>query len=235
MNYRAGKSTRKMAARRRANGWLWLVVGFVAILVVNQLLFNSPDLDLGNWGIILLFPLLGFLLNLAETFSRKQYKAERRAERGAVAEERIGNILSELGEGYLVLHDIVSPYGNIDHLVISRQAGIFLIETKAHGGRVSFSQAGLLVNSHAPEKDFVAQALRNVYWLRQQVAPLLGKKPWITALIVFTNAFVEAGRPVRGVSVINGKYLLRFIQRPAPPKPENEMLWEKRHEILRAL
>jgi hypothetical protein len=50
-----------------------------------------------------------------------------------------------------VIHDVVSPYGNIDHIVLNAQGGIFLIETKAHGGRVSVVDGRLLVNGHDPE------------------------------------------------------------------------------------
>ena len=67
---------------------------------------------------------------------------EKRALRGAKGEEKVADLLGQLGEGYAVYHDLPSPYGNIDHLVLSRTQGLFLIETKAHGGRVRCDGAG---------------------------------------------------------------------------------------------
>ena len=57
-----------------------------------------------------------------------------------------------------------------------------------------------LVNGKMPEKDFVAQALKNSYWLREETERLLKVKPWITPVVVFTKAFVIFGPPVKGVS-----------------------------------
>jgi hypothetical protein len=64
----------------------------------------------------------------------RSVKEERRAAWGAKGEELIGSILEELDEGYLVQHNLLSPFGNIDHLVLGKDSGLFLVETKAHGG-----------------------------------------------------------------------------------------------------
>jgi hypothetical protein len=34
------------------------------------------------------------------------------------------------------------------------------------------------VNGHDPEKDFIAQCLRNAFWVRDQIQSLIGVKPW---------------------------------------------------------
>lgn len=162
---------------------------------------------------------------------KKVDKLECRAVRGAVAEERIGDLLEGLGEDFLVIHDVNSRFGNIDHVVLGKDCGIILIETKSHHGRVSFSEGTLFVNGKFPEKDFIQQTNRNIYWIRDQIGEVVGFKPWITSVIVFTNAFVEPHRPVKGVSVINKKFLRQFIQNKCKPSPQNLKLWEKREEI----
>jgi hypothetical protein len=121
----------------------------------------------------------------------RSIKEERRAVRGAKGEELIGSILEELGEAFLVFHGLPSPYGNIDHLVVSKQAGVFLIETKAHGGRVSVLNGELRVNQRQPEKDFIGQVVRNTAWLSEQVEAKLSTKIWIEPILVFANAYVE--------------------------------------------
>lgn len=52
-------------------------------------------------------------------------------QRGAVAEQAIGELLNELRyENWIVMHDIEQDYeGNVDHLV-SGPGGVFMIETK---------------------------------------------------------------------------------------------------------
>ena len=112
-------------------------------------------------------------------------KEEKRAIRGARSEEKIGDMLTELSEDYLVLHDIDSPYGNIDHVVFSKRNGVFLIETKSHGGKVTVEGRTLLVNGKLPEKDFIAQALQNSFWLKKEIGNLIGPSPWITPILVF--------------------------------------------------
>jgi len=42
-----------------------------------------------------------------------------------------------LSEDFYVLMELTSPYGNIDHVVIGKFGGLFLIETKSHRGNVS--------------------------------------------------------------------------------------------------
>jgi hypothetical protein len=142
----------------------------------------------------------------------------------------IGAILDSLGDGYLVIHDIVSPYGNIDHIVIGKHAGLFLIETKAHGGRISVVNGRVLVNGHEPEKDFIAQALKNTYWLRDKVRKVTGLEIWIRPVLVFANAFVEQTPPIKGVQIVNQKYLSRLLQQPDRWQ-QTAALWENGEKI----
>src|ERR1700747_3508520 len=67
---------------------------------------------------------------------------ERRAVRGAKGEEFIGAMLEGLNDRFLIFHDLPSPCGNIDRFVVSKETGLFLIETKAHGGRISVVNGG---------------------------------------------------------------------------------------------
>jgi hypothetical protein len=173
-------------------------------------------------------------MNYGDARDRKIAKEERRAIRGARGEEKIGSILESLGEGFLVIHDVESPYGNIDHVVIGEKSGIFLIETKSHGGRISAADGRLLLNGHDPEKDFVAQVLKNTYWLRDRVQNTINIQPWITPVLVFTNAFVERMPPIKGITVVNKKFLLEVLRRSAF-KQESMAIWNNREDIQETL
>jgi ssDNA-binding Zn-finger/Zn-ribbon topoisomerase 1 len=231
----AAASTRQMATDRRKQAIIWGIIAVVALVGVYILLTNHQLFGIGGGGLLILLIALRIIPDLFDTYSRKQEKKIRRADRGADAEEEIGSLLEQLGDDFEVLHDIESPYGNIDHVVISRQGGIYLLETKSHGGKVATTESEILVNGHTPEKDFVAQALKNSYWLREQAESLLQVKPWITPVVVFTNAFVQAGRPVKGVRVTNRKYLLNMLQKPGKGSEVNNTVWEQREKLIAKL
>ena len=69
----------------------------------------------------------------------------------------------------------------------------------------------------------------------EKIGEVVGFKPWIISVIVFTNAFVEAHKPIKGVSVINKKFLRQFIQSKSKSSPQNLKVWEKRGEIEKLL
>ena len=50
-------------------------------------------------------------------------------------------------------------------------------------------------------------------------------------MLVFANAFVETRAPVKGVHVVNRKYLATFLQRQGHPSDANKRIWEQREEI----
>ena len=179
--------------------------------------------------------ILGFIVfkvgtSWVESQMDRKIREEKRAIRGAKGEERLEGILDQLDETHVVFHDVVSQYGNIDHIVVA-ETGVFLIETKAHGGRVSVVTGELLVNGHPPEKDFIGQTLRNTYWLKEQILKATGIEPWINPVIVFTNAFVELGRPIKGVTVTNKKFLLKTIERVGRRNGRNSEVWSMRDRL----
>lgn len=228
----AGKSTRQMAQRRRKSA-IWMAIFIiVAALILTLVILNQKALGLGGGVVLVLLILLRLLPDLMNRPISRQIKARDRADRGALAEEKIGDLLAQLDpQAFFVLHDVPSPYGNIDHIVIGKETGVFMLETKAHGGRVEISQGHLLVNDKPPEKDFIAQALKNTYWLRDEIEKATGSKVWITPVVVFTNAFVQAGKPVKGVSVVNKKYLPSLLKRPVRSEQGLADVWEAREGL----
>jgi hypothetical protein len=231
----AGKSTHEMAGKRRTVMLGIGIVGMVAIVVIGVVIQNAKALGIGGFAFLFLFMLLAQIPKITDRFMAQKQREAKRAYRGAKAEEAIEAILNGLdSEDYEIHHDISSPYGNIDHVVVSREKGVFLMETKSHGGKVEITDFGLLVNGKSPEKDFIAQTLKNTYWLRDCLQGATAAKVWIRPVIVFTNAFVVPGKPIKNVAVINGKYLLRYIQQQSD-NPANETLWAARDKIALAL
>jgi hypothetical protein len=231
---RAGQSTREMAAKRHKNRIWYAIVSIVIVLLIAFVALNPRFLKVGSIASIGLLLVARVFMNYSDALDRRKRKEEKRAIRGAKGEETIGSLLENLGRDYLIMHDVESPFGNIDHIVISNQGRIFLLETKAHGGRVSISNGRLLVNGHDPEKDFIAQALSNTYWLRDKIRNVIDVQIWISPVLVFTNAFVERSAPIRGVTIINKKFLLNTLQK-TNSKPQNLAIWENREKIQKTL
>ncbi len=231
----AGKSTREMANTRRKSA-VWIALIGISVIAIFLFILTHSQVIMGSGvGLILLLVLFIISRSVLERSVDRKLKEEKRAIRGAKAEELIGELLDGLPEDYLVLNDIESPYGNIDHIVISKTNGIFLIETKAHGGKVKVDRDTLLVNGKLPEKDFIAQALKNSYWLKEEISSLIGPTLWITPVLVFANAFVSPTKPVKGVKIVNKKYLISALSHQGSRNAMNAQIWEQRGKISQRL
>ena len=133
----AGKSTRDMAEGRRSRAVSVGLLTIGALVVLYLLMSNSTSLGIGGIGILVLVVAMRLVADQFDNYARRQEKAIRRADRGAVAEEEVGDLLDELDDSFVVINDVESPYGNIDHVVLSQKGGIYLIETKSHHGTVT--------------------------------------------------------------------------------------------------
>ncbi len=91
--------------------------------------------------------------------------------------------------------------------------GVFVIETKAHHGTVHAEGDRVLVNGHLLEKDFISQSWRNTFWLRDLLKNTAALDVPVTPILVFPNAFVAFRHLVKGVRVINKKFLTKTILR----------------------
>jgi hypothetical protein len=226
----AGKGARDLAERRYVSRKKLLPIviicgGLIALTGVSGISSGSPIV------FIVLIVAIGAVLKMFGPLIDKSVKEERRAVRGAKGEELIAQILSELGDDdFAIFHDLACPYGNIDHLVLSKESGLFLIETKAHGGRVSIVNGEIIVNQRKPEKDFIGQVLSNTVWLKQQLEARLPTKVWVNSILVFSNAYVEDCGSIRNVQIIPKLFLLKTIRRQSRSRQAFE-LWENK-EVL---
>jgi hypothetical protein len=232
---RPGKSTRQMAHRRFRTA---IIIALAAIAIFASIILvirsATPARIAGIGVLIVLFFFFVINSRFGSLVDRKLAEVAH-ANRGAQAEEEIGELLDELSDDFYVLNDVESPYGNIDHIVISQHNGVFLIETKSHHGRVAVKEDTLLLNGRPPEKNFIAQALSNAYWLRDEIGQVVGSKPWINPVLVFTNAFVPPVKQVRGVSIVNQKYLLNVLHASGRPNALNAQVWQRRENIAHRL
>jgi len=229
-----GQSTRAMAARRRRTA-LAIAVIVLLMMAMIALIFQSRILAGFGGASLALLILLGILSEVADRETTRLLKAERRALRGARGEEAVASILAGLGQDLFAIHDVESPYGNIDHVVIARSGSVVLLETKAHYGRVDVVDGLLLLNGKIPEKDFLAQALRNASWLGERISALVGGRVWVTPILVFANAFVPRLPPTKGVRIVNRRFLNAEISALNKVASRGHRVWDIRNEIAQNL
>lgn len=171
--------------------------------------------SLGLPAVIVLVVAFKFLVNKVDKKAKYVKKRARDATRGAVAEEKVAATMAELPEGFTAFHDLAFNGFNIDHVAVGT-AGVFLVETKSHGGRVTAEGDKLLLNGNAPEKDFINQTWGQAFQLTAFLKAQTGKDFKVKPILCFSMAFVQLRQAVKGVAVVNSKFLNQLLQRQKP-------------------
>jgi len=152
---------------------------------------------------------------LADQIEKKGLHVKKRAkdaDRGAYAEEVVAEKLQDLPDGYHAFHDIAFDGFNIDHVVVG-SGGIFLVETKSHSGTVDAQGDTLLLNDKQPPKNFLNQTWSQTYQLRDFLKKQTSKEYVVKPILCFTRAFVKVRQPVKGITVVNKKYLTSYLSK----------------------
>lgn len=207
---KAGSSTRKMQKSR-----FMLGMCAVAGIFLISLLFSKYSKAIAAYGFVasaVVFVGVVIAIKRLEKYGNEKAKRMKDAERGAIAEETVGDILDKLPEGNFIVHDFDSGKGNIDHILISPK-GILTIETKSHAGKVSFNGEHLVRNGKPFEKDFLKQARAQCNLVKYILAKWGITTPLPEPVILFTRAFIEARGKAKGIEIISSKYLSSFLER----------------------
>jgi len=210
---KAGQGARKMAFRREV-----MVFGIAGVMLLLLWFWSKNVASMAKLGLPAVVVLVvGFRVAIGGLEKKGRYlkKRARDAERGARAEEKVEERLAALPEGYASFHDLSFPGFNVDHVVVG-PAGVFVVETKSHGGKVAGDGDRLLLNGHPPEKDFVNQAWSQTFHIRDILKERLGREIPVKPVLCFTSAFVQVRGTVKGVAVVTGGYLNTFIGRQKP-------------------
>lgn len=172
---------------------------------------------------------------VAGWWRRKRYlRSGRRGER-IVAKE-----LNRLNKReYIVINDmlVVTESGHtsqIDHVVVSTR-GIFVIETKNHGGRISGSEHSQYWQQHlkSESKSFYNPLLQNASHIKaiRHLLPRL-EKSLFSAMVVFSNAWridIQTDEIIKSRTLLPDKHITRTLI-PAERKPKR--WWRPGKEIV---
>ncbi len=223
-----GVGVRKMETLRWLAALFCLIIMFVGIYFFNRSVKAIATLGLP----VALVVFVGIIYWVKAMGAKADAYADRAldARRGADAEEDIGNLLGELPAGFYVVHDFVAKKENIDHIIISSK-GILTIETKSHRGVVTCEGEMLKRDEKPFEKDFIKQAWRQAYFVRDLLTRLNISAPKPQPVILFANADVQVRKQVRGVEIISRQYFPVYLQRLQTRMGAKEA--EKIFEILK--
>jgi len=199
-----------MATSRLAAALSVLILMWLGIIVFTSNFRNIVSLGLP--GTLIVGAGYYFGLKYLEKKANTAIDRAKHAEKGAGAEEKVGDFLASLPEGHFIINDFNSGRGNIDHVLICTK-GIFTLETKSQGGEVTFDGEKLLQNGRPYPKDFISQAWAECYVVREILARWGITSPVAEPVILFSNAYVKVRGKAKGVEIISLKYLPKFLDR----------------------
>lgn len=123
----------------------------------------------------------------------KELEAERiNFRKGATGEALIGYILEGFPDDYRVIHDLTTPFGNVDHVVIG-PSGAYIIDTKNWKGIVGADGNGeLLLNGKPTQKPEVKNLSRTIMSIKDKIKVLSALDPYVQGVLAFPSAWIEA-------------------------------------------
>jgi hypothetical protein len=142
------------------------------------------------------FLLLAWLIGRVILRKMDAYETERmNFLKGATGEQAVARSVDEFPDEFCVIHDLATPFGNLDHVIVG-PTGIFVLETKNWKGLVTADgRGGILCNGQRPSKDVIKPLIARMMDVRDKIGTLCDSKeqmPYFTALLVFPSARVEA-------------------------------------------
>jgi hypothetical protein len=129
----------------------------------------------------------------------------------------IGFILEGLPDEYVLINDLKTDYGNLDHVVIG-PTGVYAIDAKNWKGTVTSAGNGeLLLNGNPTSKTEVKNLVRTVMACREQVMVLCKSRrlqcdPYVQAVLAFPSAYVDAPfGSVKNARCVTDERLIDYI------------------------
>jgi hypothetical protein len=139
--------------------------------------------------------------------------------KGASGEAIVGFALDSFPDDYRVIHDLTTPFGNIDHVVIG-PSGAYIIDAKNWKGVVAADGNGeLLLNDKPTQKTEIKNLTRRIMSIKEKIKVLSSLDPYVQAVFAFPSAYVEAKWGSTGpVHCLRDEQLYDYIVENKKPK-----------------
>ncbi|HEY1764492.1 MAG TPA: nuclease-related domain-containing protein [Opitutaceae bacterium] len=170
------------------------VLGAIVGIVIGQIvpIGKLTSTEVMASGTVLLVAAIG-----TGIYSMKKmdvFELDRRSMRkGADGETRVGNILGDFPESFRIINGLVTPFGDLDHIVIG-PTGVFVVDSKNWRGVVSSDETGeLLVNGKPTTKATIRPIVSRTMDAKEKIqAHCDFELPYFQVVLAFTSAWVEA-------------------------------------------
>lgn len=142
-------------------------------------------------------------------------------------EPSVAEHLAALPADTIVYHHYPCPDGGLDHVVISKDHGLFVIESGPEVGHVTVEDGRLFINGQpAPAERVIRRVLHHAVWFRRELQRKTGLDEWVMPMLVFPGACIRRSLPIQDVRIVNRRYLVRTIlgQRATPGAAE---VWKR--------
>ncbi|MDD4869321.1 MAG: nuclease-related domain-containing protein [Kiritimatiellae bacterium] len=134
-------------------------------------------------------------------------------------------VFHNLPQDCTVFHNINTGYGYIEYILLSKEHGLFIIETKQLSGKVTSVDSLLAINNLTPEQDFFVKILWNSLWLREHVLKSTKLDATITSVVIFVNATVDVTEPINGVIITNPESFPAILRKVKTNPNISSNLW----------
>lgn len=112
--------------------------------------------------------------------------------KGVMGEAVIGYILEGFPDDYRVIHDLSTPFGNIDHVVIG-PTGAYVIDAKNWKGVIAADgNEELLLNGKPTQKTEIKNFSRRIMSIKEKINLLSSLDPYVQGVFAFPSAYIEA-------------------------------------------
>jgi hypothetical protein len=130
---------------------------------------------------------------------------------GRIGEQQTEAVLAKLPSEWRVEHDIRHPNGNWDHVVVG-PAGLYLLDSKRLNGTAFAGNDSL----RAGRTRFTGGRFRgDAVAFGDVIAPLLGRRPWVNAVVVVWDDFPQREHEDNRVTYVAGETLVDWLcERP---------------------
>lgn len=205
---KSGRYVADQATKKLLRLTLFLYIFGIAIGFLSGFMMGASR----NLITLLVIPLLLMLWMFVSKKSKAIETARLNFRKGLMGEAAIGYILEGFPNDFCVIHDLSTPFGNLDHVVIG-PTGAYVIDAKNWKGVVSADGKGeLLLNGKPTQKTECKNLSRRIMSIKEKIKVLSSLDPYVQGVFAFPSAYIDAKWGTTGyVHCIKDEQLYDYI------------------------
>jgi nuclease-like protein len=207
---RAGLRTRRRLVLR--DRLVWLAVGLAGSMLVFALA-RGGDAAWFSAGVIVGSLAMAVLVVTTLPLGHERSRAD-----GAEGERATAEALRPLeADGWKVVHDVQTDYGNLDHVADAPGGTVFLLETKNLGGVIDL-EGGVLTQRfeddplHVRRLGWIASRVRGQAAALADARSANGSRPWVQGVVVLWGDFRRRPVELDRVWYVRGDELAAWLR-----------------------